>query len=262
MSNVLTGKEMVDFAIAHVSTPYVYGAKIQDGPLTQDKVNTLHRLYPNVVNDAYLRKISSKKLIGRLCTDCSGLIAGYTGKIIGSSQMYSTAKKRLPFKEFENFALGTVLWRSGHVGVYAGKNSKGQPYCIEAKGIDYGTIASLVKSTDKWSYGLTFDYIDYEYDVKVNGSSKPFNPYTEPTSNVKRGTKGEAARWVQTELVEAGFGVEFVWNGKTYKRVIVDGEIGEISEAAIKAFQSSCKITVDGIVGKNTRAAFHLDDKR
>lgn len=260
MGNILTGADMVEFAISKISTPYVYGAKIQDGSLTQNKVNTLHRLYPSIVNDAYLKKIAAKKLVGQVCVDCSGLIAAYTGKIIGSSQMYSSAKKRMDFKNFNSFAKGVVLWRNGHVGIYAGLNSSGVPYCIEAKGIDYGTVATPVKVTDKWKYGLTFDYIQYDYSEKLTGGSHKANPYTEPTSIVKKGTKGEAARWVQTELVEAGFGEEFTWNGKTYKGVAVDGDIGEISDAAIRAFQSSSKLTVDGQVGKNTRAAFHLDD--
>lgn len=260
MSTILTGNDMVEFAIGKINTPYVYGAKIQEGPLTQNKVDTMHRMYPTIVNDAYLRKIVAKKLVGQVCVDCSGLIAGYTGKIIGSSQMYSSAKKKMDFKNFNSFAKGVVLWRSGHVGIYAGLNSKGVPYCIEAKGIDYGTVATPVKATDKWKYGLTFDYIQYDYEEKLSGITHQRNPYTEPTSIVKKGTKGEPARWVQFELVEAGFGDEFEWNGKTYKGVKIDGDIGEISDAAIRAFQSSSKIVVDGEVGKKTRAALHLDD--
>lgn len=261
MSNKLTGQGMVDSAIVRIGTPYVYGAKIQDGPLTQAKVDFLHRNYPSVVNDAYVAKIKSKKLIGQICVDCSGLVSDYTKKILGSSQLYSTASRRMPFKEFENFAPGVVLWRSGHVGIYAGRNSKGQPYCIEAKGIDYGTISSLVTSKDKWKYGLCFSNIDYDYNTSVsNGAPKRSNPYQEPTSNVKKGTKGEGARWVQTELVEAGFGEEFMYKGIVYSGVKVDGEIGPISDTAIKAFQQSAKLTADGIVGAKTRAALHLDD--
>lgn len=261
MSTILTGEGMVDFAIGKINTPYVYGAKIQEGPLTQNKVDTMHKLYPTIVNDAYLRKIAAKKLIGQVCVDCSGLISGYTGKIIGSSQMYSSAKKKMDFKNFNSFAKGVVLWRSGHVGIYAGLNSKGVPYCIEAKGIDYGTVATPVKATDKWKYGLTFDYIQYDYTEKLFGEEHKRNPYSEPLSVIiKKGSKGEMARWVQFELVEAGFGDEFEWNGKTYKGVRIDGEIGDISDAAIRAFQSSSKITVDGKVGAKTRAAFHFDD--
>ena len=37
------------------------------------------------------------------------------------------------------------------------------------------------------------------------------------------------------------------------KKIKIDGEIGPISDAAIRAFQKSCKITVDGKVGVNTR---------
>lgn len=175
--------------------------------------------------------------------------------------MYASAKKKMAFKEFKSFAKGVVLWRNGHVAVYAGLNSKGDPYCIEAKGIDYGTVATPVKLSDRWSYGLTFSYMEYDYDVKLN-NIKPHrgNPYDEPTSIIKKGSKGEGARWVQMELIEAGYGESFEYGGKRYRGVVCDGDIGDISDAAVRAFQMSSKLTVDGKVGRDTRKAFHLDD--
>ena len=251
---VLTGEGLAQYADSMVGTPYVYGAKIQDGPLTQAKVDMLAKMYPGTVNAAYVNKIKTKQLIGKVCVDCSGLISGYTGKILGSSQLYSSAYKRLSYKDnYQNFARGTVLWRSGHVGVFEGKNSKGQYYCTEAKGIDYGTVQSIIDKNSKWSYGLTFSYMTYDYEQHVYGSNqKTMNPYTQPTGLVKLNTKGESARWVQKELVDAGYGGEFTYNGITYTGVVIDGEIGPISQAAIKAFQSSCKLTADGIVGPLT----------
>lgn len=249
----LNGNDMKKFAISKIGTPYVYGAKLQDGPLTQQKVNTLARMYPKMFTSIYLNKITKKGLIGKVCVDCSGLISGYTGQILGSSQMYSTAYARLDFKDFEKFAVGTVLWRQGHVGIYCGKNSKGQHYCIEAKGIDHGTIASLVKPTDKWKYGLTFTGIEYEYDEALACFYKQTNPYQKPSGTIKLGSKGNGARWVQFELIEAGFGEPFIYKYERYNGVKIDGEVGPITEAAICAFQQSCKITVDGECGKITK---------
>lgn len=259
--SILTGEGLAQFADSKVGTPYVYGAKLSDGPLTQAKVNLMAKMYPSVVNQRYLDKIKQKKLVGKVCVDCSGLISGYTGKILGSSQLYSSAKKRLAYKNnYGDFARGTVLWRSGHVGVFEGKNNKGQYYCTEAKGIDYGTVQSILTASSNWKYGLTFSYMDYTYDKRVDGSnSKTINPYTMPYSTVKLGTKGEPARWVQKELVEAGYGSEFTYSGIVYRGVVIDGEIGPISVAAIKSFQQSAKLEADGIVGTKTRNALLAD---
>ena len=79
------------------------------------------------------------------------------------------------------------------------------------------------------------------------------NPYKEPTTVVKKGTKGEGAKWVQWELREAGFDQAFSYNGKKYGAVEIDGEIGPIGDAAIRSFQSIMKLTVDGMVGPGTR---------
>lgn len=250
----LNGNDMKKFAISKIGTPYVYGAKLQDGPLTQQKVNTLAKLYPKMFTKTYLNKIKNKQLIGKVCVDCSGLISGYTGKIIGSSQLYSTAYARMDFKDFEKFAVGTILWKQGHVGIYCGKNSKGQPYCIEAKGIDHGTIASLVTPKDKWKYGLTFSDIEYEYDESLECFYKKENPYTKPAGSMYKGCKGTGVKWVQYELVEAGFGESFVYNHETYKGVKIDGDFGTITDAAVRAFQQSCKIEVDGVCGKETKS--------
>ena len=108
-------------------------------------------------------KIKAKKLVGKVCTDCSGLISWYTGRVLGSSQLYSQAYARLPISKWKQFAVGTVVWKSGHVGVYLGDGK-----VVEAKGIDYGTIISDINDT-KWKYGLTFSWIDY--DIKESISS-------------------------------------------------------------------------------------------
>lgn len=81
------------------------------------------------------------------------------------------------------------------------------------------------------------------------------NPYKEPTVVVKKGTKGEDAKWVQWELREAGFDKSFSYNGKTYGAVVIDGEIGPIGDAAIRCYQTVMKLEVDGMVGPASRAS-------
>jgi peptidoglycan hydrolase-like protein with peptidoglycan-binding domain len=247
-----TGQGLVDFAKTKLGIPYFYGAKMQ--PLTETFAQSMHKSYPSTVTSGYIEKARRKGMFGKICVDCSGLIGSYRGKQIGSSQLYATASKKLPISDIDKFYPGTVLWKSGHVGVYIGKEN-GILMCIEAKGIDYGVVKSKVSAT-KWSYGLLFDDLSYENENVVNSTTKEKNPYIEPSKNVKNGTKGMDARWVQWELCEAGYAHPFTYNGVSYKGVVVDGEFGKISTAALKHFQASCKnLVVDGICGPATRKA-------
>lgn len=67
------------------------------------------------------------------------------------------------------------------------------------------------------------------------------NPYGEPAVIIKKGSVGNGAKWVQWELNEEGAGL------------VIDGEIGDKSVAAIKNYQDKYGLEVDGIVGKQTR---------
>lgn len=244
-----TGKELADYAVSKIGVPYFYGSKMS--LLTDYFATRMHNTYPKIVTYAYIAKARKKKQFDKINTDCSGLIGGFRGRQIGSAQLYATAKKRLPISGIKDFAPGVVLWKNGHVGVYIGMED-GVPMCIEAKGIDYGVVKTRVAST-AWVYGLTFDDISYEYEKKVEGTSKQKNPYTEPKSLVKRGSKGDGVKWVQWELREAGYDRPFEYNRRAYGAVLIDGDAGRVTEAAIKAFQSSCKLEVDGKVGLMTR---------
>lgn len=244
-----TGKEFADYVRGKVGVHYFYGCKMN--LLTESIANRMHTSYPKTVTYSYIAKARRKNQFGKINTDCSGLVGAFRGRQIGSSQLYATAKKRLPIADVKDFAPGVVLWKSGHVGVYIGMED-GIPMCIEAKGIDYGVVKTRVAST-AWVYGLTFDDISYEYEKKVEGTSKKKNPYTEPKAIVKRGCKGNDVKWVQFELCEAGYDRPFVYNNRAYGAVAIDGDAGKVTDAAIKEFQASCKLEVDGKVGLITR---------
>ena len=245
----LTGQGLAEFAKSKLGTPYVYGAKGADGKLTQAKVNMLARMYPKTFTRTYLNKISKKGLVGKVCCDCSGLISWYTGKVLGSSQLYSQAYARLPISKWKDFAIGTVLWKSGHVGVYIGDG-----YVIEEKGIDYGCIKSKVSDTP-WKYGLTFSWIDYTIPKPVPSNEityKNQNIYTEPTCNIsKKTTTPTYIKWLQYELIEAG-----------YSNVKITGKWDNSTKNALGKFQKSAKLTVDYICGPSTRKALKGDNAK
>lgn len=244
-----TGKGLADYAISKIGIPYFYGCKMD--LLTTDLMNRLHKAYPSMVTTKYMNKAVKNKQLLKINTDCSGLIGAYREKHLGSAQLYSTAYKRMPISEVKNFAPGVVLWKSGHVGVYIGMEN-GVPMCVEAKGIDYGVIKSRVAST-AWVYGLTFKDMEYTYDTSVPGTSKNQNPFNEPKHLLQKGMKGNDVKWLQWELIEAGYNRAFVYKGKSYGAVLIDGDFGKITDAAVRSFQQSCKIDVDGKVGNITR---------
>lgn len=240
---MLTGKGLVDFCREKLGMPYFFGAKMEI--LTQALMATMHRMYPGTVTELYIKKARDRGMVGKVCVDCSGLIGAYRKKQIGSAQLHQTAKTRLSINEADKWADGVVCWRSGHVGVFAKEGGKKVVY--EAKGIDYGVVKSDFIAS-KWSCGLTFDDIDYAYDETVaNKTQRGKNPYAEPTVNLKIGAKDDMVKWLQWELVEAGYDIK------------IDGEFGPLTDTALRSFQRSCKIEVDGICGPNTRKYLKAD---
>lgn len=254
--------ELVDFVKQRIGTPYFYGSK--GSTLTESYMETMHKRYPKVVTVPYMLKARLKKIVGKVCVDCSGLIYMYTRKNYGSAQLYQKAYTRLPISEYKKFADGVVVWREGHVGVFYSKN--GSYFVIEAKGIDYGTVCSDF-DPKKWTCGLTFDWMSYIYNENLSPQStwRGINPYKEPTLYItsksiakkKKFTsyfsEGEGVKWVQWELCQAG-----------YEEIIkkaggIDGVFGSATEKALIAFQKSCKIDADGICGSVTRKYLKAD---
>lgn len=231
--NKLTGRGLAAHAISKLGTPYVYGAKGINGIFTRVFLSALIFAYTMIFTNIYITK--AQRLIGKVCTDCSGLISWYTRKNIGSYQMYSTASKRGLIKDINKAPIGAVLWKQGHVGVYIGNG-----YCIEAKGIDYGTVKTKISDTHFTHWLLFEDYIDYD-DVIAETTKKQPNPYKLPKLTVIKGMAGEDVKWVQWELVESGFNLK------------ITGICDILTDKAIREFQQSCKIKVDGKVGPDTR---------
>ena len=246
-----TGRGLAKFALGRLKTPYFYGAKITHGVLTESFMEEMHRKFPELVDEAYLEKARKRKQVGKVNVDCSGLIGAYRGMERATTQLYATAKLRIPIKEIENFPVGTVLWKPGHVGVYVGKKEN-ISYCVEAKGIDYGTIISKVEETD-WKMGLLFPDMRYASSRNLTGSRKGENPYMKPVFSVmsrpcarkyreqKTVSYGEGVRWLQWELKEAGYelAVDGIFGTETFKRLI--------------DFQTSCELFPDGIAGTITK---------
>lgn len=249
----LTGQGLADFAEGRIGTPYFYGAKISHGILTEEFVQELHEKLPDLVTDDYVERARQQGQVGKVNTDCSGLIGAYLGVELSSAQMYAVADQRIVYETYAWLPVGTVLWKPGHVGVFLGKYD-GAYRCVEAKGINYGTICSNVTDND-WQYGLLFPWVSYDMEncrsdtmtEKFSITRKGENPYLRPYvwimqpeeiaqhPAVKKITHGEGVRWLQWELCEAGYPVS------------VDGVFGSKTKTALQKFQISCELRPDGI---------------
>ena len=74
-----------------------------------------------------------------------------------------------------------------------------------------------------------------------------YNPFTEPVRNVTAGITGNDANWV----------LWYLWRfGKITDVSLINGIISADVVVLIKEVQSLLRLTVDGIVGKNTRAVW------
>lgn len=176
--------------------------------------------------------------VGKCNCDCSSLqnvaavVSGAPGVTYGSNGWTTSTMK-------------TELQKLGYKIITDRTYLVNEAYCVRGAiyvkpsshtvcGLDNG--ASYKKTLEK--AGIT---------VKVSNSPNN-NPYTEPTVNVKRGTTGEGARWVQWCL----------WRFGLLEQSGIDGVIGIKSDAAIKIAQERLGVVADGIVGKNTREKFKI----
>tara|TARA_R110000823_G_scaffold95816_5_gene208889 strand:- start:626 stop:1450 length:825 start_codon:yes stop_codon:yes gene_type:complete len=96
----------------------------------------------------------------------------------------------------------------------------------------------------------------YKDDAKLKKAATIEPPAQPPASSmplVKRGSRGAHVKVLQTKLSKLGFRVS-----KNPKYSGIDGIAGSMTIAALKRFQKSRSLTVDGLCGKNTWKALGL----
>ena len=242
---------------------YIYG---QSGDLwteskQKQKINYMVSKYgtswkknSEAKDDNYYRSaLYGDKWIGHHVADCSGLfrwaLSEYKIYVAHSSNSiflsYCSAKgtlskgKRNDGKTLEP---GTAVFVYDskkknpykHIGLYVGGGK-----VIEAAGVDAGVCTSNV-SASKWTHWGELKNVSYE----SSDSGFPDNPTWHPT--VRRGSKGEDVKYVQTILYNLGY------NLGSYG---IDGDFGRATEAAVKEFQRDHKLNQDGVVGPLTYEA-------
>ena len=194
------------------------------------------------------------KWIGKRVADCSGLfswafkqLGGYMYH--GSDTMYRkycvTKGELKKGKRSDNAALkpGTAVFvwngsKYSHVGLFVGDNT-----VIEDMGPINGVTTSRV-TAGKWTHWGELTGVLYgNAGSAVSENSDPVKPAGKPT--LRRGSKGNAVRELQTMLLKLGYDLGPCG---------VDGDFGKATEAAVKSFQSDHRLEVDGVVGQKTYA--------
>lgn len=147
-----------------------------------------------------------------------------------------------------------VLYMSGHIGGYIGK-------VVTKNGKQY----NVIECTPSFGNGIVYSWVDSDGTRRAykggskNGkwtkhgkatkwvqyvSTATVTPVVTSYPTLKKGSKGDSVKKLQTLLVSKGY------NPKG-----TDGIFGNDTEAAVKAFQKANGLTADGIVGSKTWAA-------
>lgn len=125
----------------------------------------------------------------------------------------------------------------------------------------YASKCTYVADKDGWQYtssgmvdGITrrVDMSQWYVDFNSNTTTKPQNPYTEPTRILYKRIPmqyGNDVKWLQYELIRHGCLAEKNAKGKSN----IDGWLGNDTHNAILKFQKQANIAVDGKVGAITR---------
>lgn len=134
---------------------------------------------------------------------------------------------------------GLLVRAKGHVGIYIGKG-----YVIEAIGANLSKVdgvyyRGVVKTPLKGTRGNPWTEWYYAPFI-LYGEEKPIKP----TRELKRGDKGLDVKWVQERLLEIG--------GYNLGSNPTDGSFGQLTEAAIAAFQRTYGLVSNGVVDLRT----------
>lgn len=201
----------------------------------------------------YSAAVYGAKWIGHTVADCSGLF-DWAFRVLGGLDIYHgsntiwdkycTSKgelkkgKRDDGKELKP---GTAIFthnantgKRGHIGLYIGDG-----WVIEASGTINGVIKSKI-TISKWVEWGELKGVDYENGIQ--------DVITNPEENktygtIRKGDKGPVVKYAQQLLLDRGYKLP---------KYGADGDYGNETVAAVKAFQKDWGLKQDGIIGPMT----------
>ena len=116
---------------------------------------------------------------------------------------------------------------------------EGDWYLIEARGVMYGVVRTRLLSRKPDYWGWMTKYFDYPESEETGGGLLG-------ARLLRPGDEGEDVRQLQTDLIRLGYDLG---------RWGADGDFGDATELAVRAFQRDSALEEDGVVGPKTLAA-------
>jgi len=264
-----TNEHFMAFCEKMLGQPYWFGTCLYKATnsLLSRKTNQYSSSYAASRTARYKKDIAAKKVVA----DCIGAVKGYawTGggirvmEAIGTDATYSNrygsngcpdkgASSMFTYAKSKGMDWGAIgalpeivglaLYKSGHVGYYAGNG-----YAIEWKGFSYGCIKTKVAGRG-WTHWYKLPFIQYGDVPGLPANDE--SPTVDLGDRTLRYTKGRAmlrgedVLAVQAKLIELGFDP-----GKA------DGVYGPMTATAVTAYQAANGLDTDGVIGAITRAA-------
>ena len=202
--------------------------------------------------------------------DCNGMAEGiyqlHTGVCIDSKARYNyaqwcsvkgggiiPAKYRVPGAAvfWSNSGAGSIhhvayLWKPVAAG-----HPEGDWRIIEARGVMYGVVSGRLLSRKPNFWGLMDKYYDYSSEA-VEVPVAPADPVIVITNKLgsrilRNGCEGDDVKQMQSGLIRLGYDLG---------RWGADGDFGDCTEMAVKAFQRDHGLEVDGEFGPRSLAAY------
>lgn len=241
----MTNAELVDFALDKLGVPYVMGTngRILAKSMYEDLVK---RNPANWFTGA--RKLAVKNLIGKVTTDCHGLIEWAHREIDGANKdtsadnAYNLATIKGDVKSIPEIA-GVCVRYKGHVGIYIGDG-----IVIEARGFNYGVVTTELKNRP-WTHWYKHPWVQYkDGENAVNMVTKGMS--TEQIQSVlnKGGCiKFEKATYDITKTLKIFGWSDINLNGATIRQ---GGKINHIfltdSDGDVTEYNGVCNVEIYG----------------
>lgn len=252
---MLTNLDLVSFCRAVYAASWVYWYGTCGYPCTESLYKSKAKQYPTHYTasrkSGYMADIAQK----RMCADCVGMIKAFfwmdgdpTGKNkyasnncpdVSADGMIRLCKEQGAIGTMPDIP-GLVVWKSGHIGVYIGDG-----YTIEMRGFAYDCVMRKVKDGPWTKWGkLPASMLTYVDD----GVVEPVKP--ESKRILRNGDTGEDVQAMQEALIQLGYDCG---------RWGADGDFGDATERAVRAFQKTAGLEADGEVGPLTREAMRKE---
>ena len=231
-----TAKDLVKYVIGLIGNAYGYG--VQGVVLTEALLLRKIAQYPDRYTPSYIGR-TRKHSLGRLCFDCTTAADLFTGMDYSANGWLAAAQRAGGKTDTQNAGItwgyintipeipGLAVHYEGHMGTYIGNGE-----VVEARGVDYGVVKTKLKDRP-WKCWAKIPGIEYGIVYPV------------PKRTLRRFfTRGEDVKWLQQELKNLGF-----------YTAAIDGSYGPKTQQAVRDYQISRRLKLDGVCGPQTRTA-------